>query len=191
MNLIINFNPTTILIIIFIIIFIVQAIVIYKSLIKCPPNKVLIIYGKLDTTSKPYRIIKSGSALVLPIIQEHKFLDLKPFKVPIELSGALDKNNNRINLSCVFIVQISTEPNVLDNAIERLLGISEGEITDLIGDITIGQMRNVISQIEEQDITSDYERFFHELKEHINPELNKIGIQINNASLSGNNKTIR
>ena len=59
---------------------------------------------------------------VWPIIQAYEYLDLKPISITVDLVNALSRQNIRINVPSSFTVGISTEPGIMQNAAERLLG---------------------------------------------------------------------
>lgn len=101
---------------------------ILKRYRRCPADKVMVIYGKVgrgsDGESRSSKCIHGGAAFIWPIFQECQFLDLTPFSMNIDLRNALSKQNIRVNVPSSFTVGISTEPGVMQNAAERLLGQS-------------------------------------------------------------------
>ena len=74
-------------------------------------------------------------------IQDFEYLDLTPIPIEIKLEGALSKQNIRINTPSTFTIGISTEPGIMENAAERLLGLKLDAIQALAKDIIFGQMR--------------------------------------------------
>jgi flotillin len=71
-----------------------------------------------------------GAAFVWPVIQAFEYLDLTPMSIEIPLEGALSKQNIRVNTPSTFTVGISTEPGVMSNAAERLLGQNLAQISN-------------------------------------------------------------
>lgn len=94
---------------------------------KCPSDKVLVIYGKVGTDkngqARSARCIHGGAAFIVPIIQSYEYMDLTPISINVDLKNALSKQNIRIDVPSRFTVGISTEPGVMQNAAERLLGL--------------------------------------------------------------------
>ena len=72
--------------------------------------------------SRPAALVSRGAAFVWPVIQDYSYLSLTPMPIDIQLRGALSKQNIRVNTPSTFTVGISTEPGVMENAAERLLG---------------------------------------------------------------------
>ena len=107
---------------------------------RCPSDKILVIYGK-TSGGRSSRCIHGGAAFVWPMIQAYQFLDLTPIPIDIKLEGALSQQNIRINTPSTFTVGIATEKGVMENAAERLLGLTLNDIHQLAQDIIFGQMR--------------------------------------------------
>jgi flotillin len=97
---------------------------------KCPSDKILVIYGNVGE-GKSAKCYHGGGAFVWPVIQDYQYLDLTPIPIEINLQGALSKQNIRVNTPSSFTVGISTEHGVMENAAERLLGLSLPEIKEL------------------------------------------------------------
>ena len=97
---------------------------------KCPSDKVMVIYGKVgsnkDGSTRSAKCIHGGAAFIWPVIQSYEFLDLTPMSISVDLENALSRQNIRINVPSRFTVGVSTEPGVMQNAAERLLGLFLG-----------------------------------------------------------------
>ena len=97
---------------------------------RCPPDKVLVVYGRTgsERSSKP---IHGGGVLVWPLIQDYDYLDLKPITINIDLKNALSQQNIRINVPSTFTIAVSTEEAIMSNAAERLLGLTIPAISEM------------------------------------------------------------
>src|SRR5881392_490833 len=113
---------------------------------RCPSNKVLVIYGKVGAGNTA-RCIHGGAAFVMPLIQDHAYLSLEPIQIEIPLKGALSMENIRVNVPSVFTVAIGTQPEVMQNAAIRLLGLSTADVKHQAADIIFGQHRQVIASM--------------------------------------------
>ena len=126
----------------------------YKT---CPPDKIMIIYGKLkpssDGTYSSAKCIHSGAAFVWPFFQKYAFMDLTPLSISVDLKNALSKQNIRIDVPSIFTVGISTDPSIMQNAAERLGMLKMSQISDLARDIIFGQLRLVIATMNIEEIT--------------------------------------
>lgn len=149
---------------------------------RCPSNRVLVIYGKVGG-QRAARCIHGGSALVVPLIQDYGFLNLDPLVIDIPLEGALSLNNIRVNVPSTFTVGIGTEPVLMNNAAERLLGLSDNHIREQAQDIILGQLRLVIATLSIEEINKDREKFMSLINENVGQEVNKIGLDLINVNI--------
>lgn len=155
---------------------------------RCPSDRILVVYGKVGKTKegggRTAKCIHGGAAFVWPIIQDYEFLDLTPIPIVVDLKNALSKQNIRVNVPSRFMVGISTEPGVMDNAAERLLGLTLEAIHDLTADIIFGQLRVVIATMSIEEINSDREKFLTNVAEAVEHELKKIGLKLINVNIT-------
>lgn len=83
-----------------------------------------------------------------------------------------------------FTVGISTEPGVMQNAAERLLGLKMLEIQELAKDIILGQLRLVIATMDIEEINSDRDKFLLAVSNNVEIELKKIGLRLINVNIT-------
>lgn len=164
------------LIMLFIILFLASR---YK---RCPSNRVLVIYGRVSGNESS-KCIHGGGAFVFPLIQASEFLNLEPMTTEIELTGALSLNNIRVNIPSTFTFGISTNPNLMINAAERLLGLNQVDIIKQANDIILGQLRLVIATLAIEEINQDREKFLEQINKNVNTELNKVGLEVINVNI--------
>ena len=155
---------------------------------KCPSDKIMVIYGKVgnnpDGTQRSAKCIHGGAAFIWPIIQGYDYLDLTPISISIDLKKALAKQNIRIDVPSRFTVGISTEPGVMQNAAERLLGLKMSEIQNLAEDIILGQLRLVIATMKIEEINTDRDKFLDAVSGNVETELKKIGLRLINVNIT-------
>ena len=149
---------------------------------RCPSDAILVIYGKVgDMTAK---CIHGGGALVWPLIQDCSFLSLTPMTINIPLQGALSLQNIRVHVPSTFTVGISTDPAVMTNAAERLLGLNPPEIEQMAREIIFGQLRLTVASLTIEQINQDRESFLASVRRNVEPELNKIGLYLINVNIT-------
>ena len=155
---------------------------------RCPSDKVLVIYGRLGKDAngeqKSAKCIHGGAAFVWPFLQDCQFLDLTPFSINIDLRGALSKQNIRVDVPASFTVGISTEPKVMQNAAERLLGLSLHNVVSLANEIILGQLRLIIATMDIEELNTQRDKFMSEVQQCVESELKKIGLKLINANLT-------
>ena len=155
---------------------------------KCPSDKIMVIYGKVsqnkDGTSRSAKCIHGGAAFILPVFQAYEYLDLTPLSISVDLTNALSRQNIRVDVPSRFTVGISTEPSVMQNAAERLLGLKLVEIQELAKDIIFGQLRLVIATMEIEEINTDRDKFLDAVSGNVETELKKIGLRLINVNVT-------
>lgn len=149
---------------------------------RCPSDKILVIYGRTGGTSA--RCVHGGGAFIWPVIQDYAFLDLKPLSIEANLTNALSRQNIRVDVPCRFTIAISTEPDSMNAAAERLLGLSSEQIQELAKDILFGQLRLVIATMTIEEINSDRDKFLDNISKNVDSELKKIGLKLINVNVT-------
>jgi len=149
---------------------------------KCPSDRILVIYGK-TTGGQSSKCLHGGAAFVWPVIQAFDYLDLTPMQIEIPLDGALSKQNIRVNTPSSFTVGISTDPGVMSNAAERLLGQPLSAIETLASDIIFGQMRVVIATMDIEAINADRDQLIERITQGVEGELTKVGLKLINVNI--------
>lgn len=155
---------------------------------RCPSDKVLVIYGKVGTnkdgTARSAKCIHGGAAFIWPVIQSYQYLDLTPMSINVDLTNALSHQNIRVDVPSRFTVGISVEQGVIQNAAERLLGLSLAEIQELAKDIIFGQLRLVIATMDIEEINTDRDKFLEAVSHNVETELKKIGLRLINVNVT-------
>ena len=155
---------------------------------RCPSDKILVIYGKTGKNKQggasSARCIHGGASFIWPVFQSYSFLDLTPISIECNLTNALSKQNIRVDVPCRFTVGISTEPDNMTNAAERLLGLSIDDIRGIATDILFGQLRLVIATMDIEEINSDRDKFLANVSTNVEAELRKIGLKLINVNVT-------
>ncbi len=145
---------------------------------RCPSDRVLVVYGKAgkrkSDESRSAKCIHGGAAFIWPVIQVYEFLNLTPISIEINLTKAPSQQNIRVDVPSRFTVGISTEPGVMDNAAERLLGLAQDDISNLVKDIIFGQLRLVVATTEIEEINNNRDKFLAAVSANVEAELKKL-----------------
>lgn len=153
---------------------------------RCPSDRILVIYGRVGSRAagRSSRCIHGGAAFIWPIIQDYAFLDLTPISIEVDLQSALSKQNIRVDVPSRFTVGISTEPGIMTNAAERLLGLGQQQVYDLAKDIIFGQLRLVVATMDIEEINSNRDKFLSNVAANVEAELQKIGLKLINVNVT-------
>jgi flotillin len=150
---------------------------------RCPSDQILVIYGKTSGEGSS-KCVHGGAAFIWPIIQDYSFLDLTPISIEVNLINALSKQNIRVNVPSRFTIGISTEPSIMQNAAERLLGLSLDAVKDLAQEIIFGQLRLVVASMDIEEINTDRDKFLSHITHSVEAELKKVGLKLINVNIT-------
>lgn len=170
-------------VIVFIIIIFLAALFMLSRYKRCPSDKVLVISGRVGK-GMPSKCMHGGGAFVWPIVQEYRYMSLTPMTINIPLQNALSLQNIRINVPSTFTVGISTQPDIMTNAAERLLGLPASQIEGMAKEIIFGQLRLTVASLTIEQINQDRESFLDAVRKNVEPELNKIGLYLINVNIT-------
>ncbi len=178
-----DLSGMALLVVVFLILIVVLGMSFAARYKKCPSDQIMVIFGKTGG-NRAARCIHGGAAFIWPVFQDYGFLSLRPMQLDVNLTNALSLQNIRINVPSVFTVGISTDPELMGNAANRVLGLRQEHIADLSRDIILGQLRLVIASMTIEQINSDRETFLSKIEANVGEELNKIGLQLLNVNIT-------
>ena len=150
---------------------------------RCPSDRILVVYGKV-AGGRSAHCIHGGGAFIVPLVQDYAYIGLTPMTINIPLQNALSFQNIRINVPSTFTVGVSTDPAVMVNAAERLLGLRADAIEGMAKEIIFGQLRLTVASLTIEQINQDRESFLAEIRKNVEPELNKIGLNLINVNIT-------
>src|SRR5574344_325278 len=174
-------NVTILVVIAVVLVFILFATIIRRYR-RCPSDKILVVYGKTGGGSA--KCIHGGGKFVWPVIQDYAYLSLTPISIDANLTNALSRQNIRVDVPCRFTVGISTDPESMVAAAERLLGLTAGQIQELARDILFGQLRLVIATMSIEELNSDRDKFLEAISSNVEVEMKKIGLRLINVNVT-------
>ncbi|WP_407557026.1 flotillin family protein [Winogradskyella sp. 4-2091] len=182
-----NFNVDSLgvpMLAIFVVLFIVLTLIILiKRYKRCPSDRILVVYGKVGG-GQSAKCIHGGAAFIIPVIQDYEFLDLTPISIEVNLVNALSKQNIRVNVPSRFTIGVSTEPGVMQNAAERLLGLGAQDVQELAKEIIFGQLRLVVASMDIEEINNDRDKFLTNISQSVETELKKVGLKLINVNIT-------
>ncbi len=166
---------------------VIVAVVLFVSIInryrRCPSDKILVVYGTTGNRGSA-KCIHGGGTFVWPIIQDYAYLSLTPISIDANLTNALSRQNIRVDVPSRFTVGISTDPEYMTAAAERLLGLTPGQIQELARDILFGQLRLVIATMSIEELNNDRDKFLEAISANVEVELKKIGLRLINVNVT-------
>ena len=146
----------------------------YKT---CPPNKILVVFGKTEGGGFA-KCMHGGGAIIWPLIQDFSYLSLEPMKVCVKLQDSPIAGQGGPEIPLSFITAVSTDPELMNMAAERLVQLRPSEITDMAGEIIAGELRRAAGGLSLTEVSEDIDTFLNVAKEGIESELRKVGLYL-------------
>jgi len=178
-----NLIGTSATVVVAVLILVIVFITFIRRYKRCPSDRILVVYGKVGG-GKSAKCIHGGAAFIVPVIQDYQYLDLTPISIEVNLVNALSKQNIRVNVPSRFTIGISTEPGVMQNAAERLLGLGLSDIQELAKEIIFGQLRLVVASMDIEEINADRDKFLANIMASVESELKKVGLKLINVNIT-------
>lgn len=171
-------SPTLILIAFLLLVFALQVFSFVKRYIKVPPNKILVVYGKISQSpDEKYIMHTRGSHFVWPVIQEYAFLDLGLKNLKLEVK-AQDAHHASIFCRIDIEYKISPKAEIATKYID-LNGIeNEDNFQKTIQHKVSPILKNMLLEQEKSVILANSEEIKNELEEKLKMEFENLGLEL-------------
>jgi flotillin len=169
-------------------VFAVVLVLVVKSLLYiCPPNEVLIFSGGQRAAASGrkvgYRIIKGGRAIRIPLFETVDRMDLTNMPIEVQVHGAYSKGGIPLNVHGIANVKIAGEQPVLDNAIERFLGVGRDRIMAVAKETLEGNLRGVLATLTPEEVNEDKIKFAQSLLDEAEDDLRRLGLELDTLKI--------
>lgn len=150
------------------------------------PNQVLVLSGRthrIGNKTVGYRSIRGGRAFRVPLFEQVFWMDLSNIPVEIEVRHAFSKGGIPLNVQGVAHVKLpGTEPR-LSNAVERFLGRSRAEISQVARETLEGNVRGVLAQLTPEQVNEDKIAFANTLLEEAEHDFMRMGLVLDTLKI--------
>jgi len=166
---------------------VVLLLVIKRLLYICAPNEVLIFSGGQRAAASGrrlgYRIIKGGRAIRVPLFETVDRMDLTNMPIEVQIKSAYSKGGIPLNVHGIANVKVAGEQPVLDNAIERFLGVSRGAIMSIAKETLEGNLRGVLATLTPEEVNEDKIKFAQSLLDEAEDDLRGLGLELDTLKI--------
>lgn len=160
----------------------VMLAVLSQFLFVCRPNEILIFSGRSNTlpdgSTVGYRVVHGGVALRVPLLEKVDRMDLTTIPIEINVKNAYSKGGIPLEIRAVAYVKVSSDPAVMNNAIERFLGRDPREIRQVAKESLEGHLRGVLARMTPEEVNEDRLKFADEMLEETGDDLDRLGIML-------------
>lgn len=159
-----------------------------KSFLRiCNPNEILILSGRKhqnkDGQTVGYRVIFGGRVISIPLLETVKMMDMTTMPVPVEVQNAYSKGGTPLDIQAIANVKISSDPEIVGNAIERFLDRDRREILRVARETLEGNLRGVVALLTPEQINEDRLQFAERIAQDVSRELVKLGLQLDTLKI--------
>lgn len=162
-------------------------VVIVKLMYICQPNEVLIFSGAkrrmADGRVLGYQIIKGGRRVRRPLVEVVDRMDLTNMPIDLAVTGAYSKGGIPLNVHGIANVKIAGEQPMLDNAIERFLGVERHRIMQVAKETLEGNLRGVLATLTPEEVNADKIKFAQSLLNEAEDDLRHIGLELDTLKI--------
>lgn len=145
------------------------------------PGEVLVLSGRStvgpDGQQRGYRVVTGGRALRIPVLESAERMDLGPFPFSLDLRN-LYARGGPIDLRASAAIELSSDPRLLPNAVERFLGRSNEEAVEVARQTLEGALRTVMAELDLQMIQADIARVTSAVRKEVAYDLEKLGFEL-------------
>jgi len=153
----------------------------------CPPNMVLIFSGgnyvMEDGSERGFRVKFGGLAFRKPIVEQASYMSLNIMEVPIRSRNAYSKGGIPLDVDAIANIKVSSDPLVVQNAIERFLGRDPEEIRRVAKETLEGHLRGVLATMTPEQVNEDRLEFSKSLAHESEEDLEKLGIHLDTLKI--------
>jgi flotillin len=149
---------------------------------RCAPDEALVVFGR-KSGDRGYRLITGGSAFVIPVLEDLKRLPLRTFNVALQIENSPNRDGVPVNVDATANMKISSDPQILSSAVERLLNKNEIELKELSKPTLEGLLRQIVGTLSIEDMIQDREALSKAVLNVAQEEMKKLGFQIDNFTI--------
>jgi flotillin len=160
----------------------VGVLILNRLLCICGPNDILVISGRRhvlgDGSRVGYKVLHGGRGIRIPILEEINRMDTRIIPVMVEVKNAYSKGGIPLIVHAIANVKISTHPDLVRNAIERLLNVASADIASVARQTLEGVLREVVAELTPEEVNEDRLKFAATLMRNAKDDFDKLGLEL-------------
>ena len=153
-----------------------------KFLCICKPNEILILSGRRhrlpDGSVVGYKVLHGGRGFRIPVLEEVNRMDMRLIPVQVEVQNAYSKGGIPLTVHAIANVKLTSDLNLIRNAIERLLSMSPRQIGSIAQQTLEGVLREVVAELTPEEVNEDRLKFADTLVKHAKDDFDKLGLEL-------------
>lgn len=153
----------------------------------CKPNEIVIISGRKRKNKNGrtlgYRVLTGGRAICIPIMETVKRINVTTMPIRIEVRKAYSKGGIPLNIQAIANVKVSSNPEIVGNAIERFLDRDRKEIIQVAQETLEGNLRGVVATLTPEQVNEDRLEFAKRITSYVSRDFHKLGLEIDTLKI--------
>ncbi|HVZ71086.1 MAG TPA: SPFH domain-containing protein [Polyangia bacterium] len=153
-----------------------------RFLYVCRPSEILIFSGRkhhlADGTEVGSRVIFGGRAWRIPLIETVQRMKMLSMPIDVAVQGAYTKVGIPLKVRAIAVIKLSSDPNVVMNAVERFLGRGLADIQQVAKETLEGNLRGVLATLTPEEVNEDRLKFADSLAAEVEQDLAKLGLHL-------------
>jgi flotillin len=148
----------------------------------CGPNEILVISGRRhvlgDGSTVGYKVLHGGRGIRIPLLEEINRMDTRIIPVMVEVKNAYSKGGIPLIVHAIANVKIATDPELVRNAIERLLSVPSSGVASVARQTLEGVLREVVAELTPEEVNEDRLKFAGTLIRNAKDDFDKLGLEL-------------
>lgn len=151
----------------------------------CEPCEVMIISGRSSTCQgktvgySP----QQGWAIKWPVIEKVYKMDLRNMTIAVTVKDAFSKEGVPLTVEGVANLKICGRQPMLNNAVERFMGMPREHIMRIARETLEGNLRGVLATMTPEQVNHDKMMFAQSLVEEAERDLQRLGLELDNLKI--------
>lgn len=147
----------------------------------CEPNEVLVFSG--ENSAKGYDLVHSGKKIRNPLFHKVDRLDVTNMVIDLNVTNAYSKGGIPLSVRGVANVKIGSHSPLVNNAVERFLGMTRQQVIQIARETLEGNLRGVLATLTPEEVNDDRIKFAQELSEEAEADLSRLGLELDTLNV--------
>lgn len=160
----------------------IVTVVLKRFLYVCAPNEIFIFSGRThrlaDGSKVGFKVIHGGWAFRVPLLESFSRMDVRLSGVEVAVSNAFSRGGIPLAVHAIANVKIATDPKRAHQAVERFLGMGQGQILQVARQTLEGVLREVLSQLTPEEVNQNRLKFAETLAQNAKDDFDKLGLEL-------------
>ena len=161
----------------FIVVLVFFVILQAKQYKRCPPNRLLVVFGKTPgQMDRACIVLHGGAVFVWPLLQDYAYLSLEPMQIEIPKALRGQAVDLGLKLPETWSFAIGVDPELMQAAALRLLGLPPHEIEHTAIDLIVGRLERKVDSLQSSSAPADSASIIEKWKNEVDRSLAQVGL---------------